>query len=84
MQVSWITLVLRLRLETGDAAPIVIGVEGQMQADGAPSGSMGVSTPQTKHMRDLGCFSMMFSPADAGSLSAARILALRLALGKPL
>jgi hypothetical protein len=40
--------------------------------------------PQTKHMRKLGCFSIKSSPADMGSLSAAWIIALSLALDKPL
>jgi hypothetical protein len=65
------------------AAPFIIGVEPEVQADGAPSSPMGLSMPHTKPMWELGGFSVMSSPADTGSLSAARIMALRLALDKP-
>jgi hypothetical protein len=51
-------LVLGLGPEAGDAAALVVGVEGQVQPDGAPSSPMGMSTPQTKPVRELGCFSM--------------------------
>jgi hypothetical protein len=59
VQVPRIALVLRLGPEAGDAASLVVGVEVQVQADGAPSSAMGCSMPHTKHMRELGCFSMM-------------------------
>jgi hypothetical protein len=58
MQIAGVALVLWLEPEAGDAAPLVVGVEGQVQADGAPSSPMGMSTPQTKPVRELDCFSM--------------------------
>jgi hypothetical protein len=68
VQLPWIALVLGLGAEAGDAAALVVGVEGQVQADGAPSDSMGLSMPHTKHMRELGCFSLMVSPVVWQSL----------------
>lgn len=62
MQVTRISLVLRFGPKAGDAPPLVVGVELEVQSDGAPSRRMGVSTPQTKLMRELGCFSMMLPP----------------------
>ena len=71
MQLAGITLALRLGPEAGDAAALVIGVEVQVRP-------MELSMPHTKHMRELGCFSMMRSPC------AACIIALTLGLGNPL
>jgi hypothetical protein len=51
-----------IRIATRDAASVVIGVERKVQADGAPSRAMGLSMPQTKHMQELGCFSMILPP----------------------
>jgi hypothetical protein len=76
MQVAGVALVLRTRPEAGYRPPLVVGVEGEVQSDGAPSGPMRVSMPQTKHMRELGCFSMMPPPC------AACIMASRQGLGK--
>jgi hypothetical protein len=55
-------LVPRPGPEAGDAAALVVGVELELEADGAPSSPMGVSMPHTEHMRELGCLSMMVSP----------------------
>ena len=78
MQVTRVALVLRLGMEAGDAPPFVVGVERQVQADGALSDTMGLSMPQTKHMRELGCFSMMLPPC------ASRVIASTWGLGKSL
>jgi hypothetical protein len=58
------------------AAPLHVGAEGPVQADGAPSKPIGFSMPQTKHMRELGCLFMMSSPC------AVYIIASRVDSGK--
>jgi len=62
VQLAGIALVLGLGLEAGDAATLVVRIELQVQPDGAPSSSMGLSMPQTKHLRELGYFSMVPPP----------------------
>ena len=56
VQLAGVALVVRLGPKAGDAAARVVGVEVQVQADG------GLSMPQTKHMRELGCLSIIASP----------------------
>jgi len=56
VQLAGVALVVRLGPKAGDAAARVVGVEVQVQADG------GLSMPQTKHMRELGRYSMIASP----------------------
>ena len=65
---------LRLGMETGDAVAHVVGVELELWTDGAPSVSMGVSMLQTKHMRELGCFSMMLPPCSTSIMASTRVL----------
>jgi hypothetical protein len=71
MQVPRITLVLGPGAEAGDTAPLVVGVEFQREA-------MGLPMPQTKHMRELGCFSMMLSPCAACMIASTQGLGKRL------
>ena len=72
VQLAGATLVLRLGLKAGDAAALVVGIEGEVQADG------GLWMPETKHMREPGCLFIIVSPCVAS------IMASRLGLGKPL
>jgi hypothetical protein len=78
MQMAGVALVLGFGPEAGDAATLVVGVEGQVQADGAPSRPMGLSMPHTKHMRELGCFSMMLPPCAYGIIASPQGLGKRL------
>jgi hypothetical protein len=71
VQLSRIALVLGSGLEAGDAPPVAVGVELELEADGAPSITMGLSIPHREHMLELDCFSMMSTSAATGSLSAA-------------
>ena len=75
LQVTGIALVLELGPEAGDAASLVVGVEGQVQADGAPSSPMGLSMPHAKHMRELGCFSTVAPPCALCIMASTRGLA---------
>jgi hypothetical protein len=52
VQLAGIALVFGLGPKAGDAPALVVGVELELEADGAPSSPMGVSIPQAKHMRD--------------------------------
>ena len=67
MQMPRIALVLRFRLEAGNAAAVVVGIEGQVQADGI------VDAADEAHA-GVGLFSMIVSPCMACIIASTRDL----------
>jgi hypothetical protein len=54
VEMTGVTLALGPGPDVGaqGAAPLLVGVEGQVQPDGAPSGSMGLSMPPMEQLRE--------------------------------
>jgi hypothetical protein len=60
MQLPRVALVFGSGLEADHTSPLIAGGEGQVQA--------GASTPQTKRIREFGCFSIVLYPRCLGQV----------------